>query len=194
MEKTDPLNTSYSKKEWWIDSTTFLASSALTCAARSITPLDPAAIGLILSAGANTAAIQATSAFAQKYGIDSRLIQICALISALALSTLALPWILSAASLQTLALLSFETAVGLVDRNHEILVNSTSTSGGRKDVKHEFPNSTFQTIEDLGARQRIYQIAAIINEPNYINKRDSLLRVLEEGGLGTLIHPFYGRI
>ena len=74
------------------------------------------------------------------------------------------------------------------------LVNNTSTSGGRKDVKHEFPNSTFQTIEDLGARQRIYQIAAIINEPNYINKRDSLLRVLEEGGLGTLIHPFYGRI
>lgn len=111
MEKNEPLNTSYSKKEWWIDSTTFLASSALTCAARSITPLDPAAIGLILSAGANTAAIQATSAFAQKYGIDSRLIQICALISALALSTLALPWILSAASLQTLALLSFETAV-----------------------------------------------------------------------------------
>lgn len=74
------------------------------------------------------------------------------------------------------------------------LINNTSTSGGRKDVKHEFPNSTFQTIEDLGPQQRIYQLTAIINEPDYISKRDNLLRVLEEGGLGILVHPFYGQI
>jgi len=73
--------------------------------------LNQAAVGLLLSAGLNTAAIQASSAFVQKYGIDSRLIQICAIISALAISTLALPWILSVASLQGLALLSFETAI-----------------------------------------------------------------------------------
>lgn len=76
----------------------------------------------------------------------------------------------------------------------QFLVNRTSTSGGRKDVKHEFPNSNIQTIEDLGLSPRVYRITAIIAEPNYIQKRDTLLRALEEGGKGVLTHPFFGRI
>lgn len=76
----------------------------------------------------------------------------------------------------------------------QFLVNRTSTSGGRKDAKHEFPNSNIQTIEDLGLSPRIYRITAIIAEPDYIQKRDTLLRALEEGGKGVLIHPFFGRI
>ncbi len=74
------------------------------------------------------------------------------------------------------------------------LVNRVSTSGGRKTVKHEFPNSDIQVIEDLGLSPREYRISAIIAEPGYIQKRDTLLRALEEGGKGVLIHPFYGRI
>ncbi len=74
------------------------------------------------------------------------------------------------------------------------LVNRVSTSGGRKTVQHEFPNSNIQVIEDLGLSPRVYSISAIIAEPNYIQKRDTLLRALEEGGRGVLIHPFYGRI
>ncbi len=74
------------------------------------------------------------------------------------------------------------------------LVNRVSTSGGRKTVQHDFPNSNIQTIEDLGLSPREYRISAIIAEPNYIQKRDTLLRALEEGGKGVLIHPFYGRI
>jgi len=74
------------------------------------------------------------------------------------------------------------------------LVNRVSTSGGRKTVQHEFPNSNIQVIEDLGLSPREYRISAIIAEPAYIQKRDTLLRALEEGGRGVLIHPFYGRI
>ncbi len=74
------------------------------------------------------------------------------------------------------------------------LVNRVSTSGGRKTVQHEFPNSNIQVIEDLGLSPREYRISAIIAEPAYIQKRDTLLRALEEGGRGILIHPFYGRI
>lgn len=74
------------------------------------------------------------------------------------------------------------------------LVNRVSTSGGRKTVQHEFPNSNIQVIEDLGLSPRIYSISAIIAEPGYIQKRNTLLRALEEGGKGVLIHPFYGRI
>lgn len=74
------------------------------------------------------------------------------------------------------------------------LVNRVSTSGGRKTVQHDFPNSNIQVIEDLGLSPREYRISAIIADPNYIQKRDTLLRALEEGGKGVLVHPFYGRI
>lgn len=74
------------------------------------------------------------------------------------------------------------------------LVNRVSTSGGRKTVQHEFPNSNIQVIEDLGLSPRVYSVSAIIAEPDYIQKRNTLLRALEEGGKGVLIHPFYGRI
>ncbi len=74
------------------------------------------------------------------------------------------------------------------------LVNRVSTSGGRKTVQHDFPNSNIQVIEDLGLSPREYRISAIIAEPNYIQKRDTLLKALEEGGKGVLVHPFYGRI
>lgn len=76
----------------------------------------------------------------------------------------------------------------------KFLVNRVSTSGGRKTVQHAFPNSDIQVIEDLGLSPREYRISAIIAEPGYIQKRDNLLKALEEGGKGVLIHPFYGRI
>lgn len=74
------------------------------------------------------------------------------------------------------------------------LVNRVSTSGGRKTVQHDFPNSNIQVIEDLGLSPRVYNISAIIAEPDYIKKRNALLKALEEGGKGVLNHPFYGRI
>ena len=74
------------------------------------------------------------------------------------------------------------------------LVNVTSTSGGRKDALHEFPNSNIQNVEDMGLLPRDYKVTAIIGEPNYRFKRDALLRVLEEGGTGILIHPTFGRV
>lgn len=70
----------------------------------------------------------------------------------------------------------------------------TKTKGGRKDIKHEFPNSNNQSIEDLGLKPRSYEITAIITGEDYFNRRDKLLQVLENGELGVLIHPFYGRI
>jgi prophage DNA circulation protein len=73
------------------------------------------------------------------------------------------------------------------------LVISASTSGGRKDVKHIYPNSDRQVIEDLGKSQRVFNVEAIITGEAYIQARDRLLEVLEEGGKGTLIHPLYGQ-
>lgn len=74
------------------------------------------------------------------------------------------------------------------------LTPSSSVSGGRKDVLHEFPNKNTQTVEDLGLRPRSYQITAIISGDNYIRSRDRLLQALEDGESGTLVHPWYGSI
>lgn len=74
------------------------------------------------------------------------------------------------------------------------LVTAARLSGGRKDVKHSFPNSDKQTIEDLGLSPRVFTLTAVITGENYTQDRDRLLIALEEGGKGTLIHPFYGQL
>jgi len=76
----------------------------------------------------------------------------------------------------------------------EFLIEKAKTDGGRKDALHEFPNSDKQNVEDLGLKPRTYRITGIISGNNYIQKRDRLLRKLEEGGKGALIHPFYGNL
>lgn len=74
------------------------------------------------------------------------------------------------------------------------LMMSSNISGGRKDVKHSFPNSNKQTIEDLGLSPKVFSISAVITGENYLQDRDRLLSALEQGGPGTLVHPMYGRL
>jgi len=76
----------------------------------------------------------------------------------------------------------------------EFRIKNSSVAGGRKDIKHEFPNSNTQNIEDLGFKPKAYTINAFISEPNYTQKKDRLLAALEEGGTGLLVHPFFGNI
>lgn len=82
-------------------------------------------------------------------------------------------------------------------RGAKFLVTDASTTGGRKQVKHSYPNSSKQAIEDLGFKPRNFKITAIITGPNtddprsYLEKRDALLEALELPGNGTLSHPFF---
>lgn len=76
----------------------------------------------------------------------------------------------------------------------EFRIRSGTVGGGRKDLKHEFPNSDKQNIEDLGLAPRSYDISGFISEPNYTQKKNRLLAALEEGGTGLLVHPFFGNI
>lgn len=74
------------------------------------------------------------------------------------------------------------------------LISKSSTTGGRKDQLHEFPNSDKQTIEDLGLLPRVFNIVGIISGTDYIQKRDALLAALESDTPGVMVHPFYGSI
>jgi prophage DNA circulation protein len=79
-------------------------------------------------------------------------------------------------------------------KDANFLLNVASFTGGKKFAQHEYPNSNVQNIENLGLRPRDFQLTAIISEPDYIEKRNVLIRALESTGSGVLIHPFYGRM
>lgn len=74
------------------------------------------------------------------------------------------------------------------------LMASGSVAGGNKNVVHAYPNSSRQSVENLGQTPRSFTLSLIIPSTNYAQRRDDLLRVIEEGTPGPLIHPLYGRI
>lgn len=76
----------------------------------------------------------------------------------------------------------------------KFLMKISSVTGGRKSVRHEFPNSDKQTIEDLGLSPRVFNVTAIVSGDNYIQERDRFLSVLEDGQPGILTHPWFGQL
>lgn len=83
-------------------------------------------------------------------------------------------------------------------RGARFYVRTAVTTGGRKQVKHEYPNSNKQRIEDLGFKPRNFRLSVIVaadpadtGGQSYFDKRDALLAALEKEGEGTLSHPFF---
>lgn len=70
----------------------------------------------------------------------------------------------------------------------------SGTIGGRKTATHEFVNANHRNVEDLGLLGKAFSVTAIIHGDNYFAKRDVLIAALDQGGSGTLVHPFYGSI
>jgi prophage DNA circulation protein len=68
----------------------------------------------------------------------------------------------------------------------------SSIDGGRKTVTHEYPDTNIRYVEDLGKLEKTFSITAIIDTNVSFSDRDSLIRVLEEEGVGVLIHPTFG--
>lgn len=79
-------------------------------------------------------------------------------------------------------------------KNIPFLIRRGSTSGGRKTVIHEYPNSDRRYVEDLGKFQKTFNIDGFINTSgdDYFQQRDALINALESKDGGLLIHPFYG--
>lgn len=77
-------------------------------------------------------------------------------------------------------------------RNAEFLYQSSSLSGGRKKITHEYPNSTNRYVEDLGGLEKSFTLSCWTDNNVSYSQRDSLINALEGSGVGTLIHPEYG--
>lgn len=82
-------------------------------------------------------------------------------------------------------------------RGAKFYVRTATTTGGRKQAQHDYPNSNKQSVEDLGFKPRSFQLEALISDADqhdprsYFQKRDDLLKALETAGNGTLSHPFF---
>lgn len=79
-------------------------------------------------------------------------------------------------------------------KNVEFLFRSARTNGGVKRQIFSFPNSNRQSIEEFGTAPRSFELVGIIPFDDYENKKAALIRAIESGGAGTLIHPTFGAI
>ena len=81
-------------------------------------------------------------------------------------------------------------------RGEEFIYRTTSTTGGRKTVTHEYPNTNKRVVEDLGKLEKIFTITGEINNNNdrYFQKRDALIVALDKEGSGVFNHPTFGAI
>lgn len=65
---------------------------------------------------------------------------------------------------------------------------------GRNTVVHIFPQRDMPYVEDLGMRPKRFTVEAFVIGKDYMDKRDALIKALEQEGPGTLVHPFYGEV
>ena len=77
-------------------------------------------------------------------------------------------------------------------KNVEFHYQDSTIDGGRKTITHEYPDTNTRYVEDLGRLEKTFSINAIIDTNVSFNDRDALIKVLEEEGIGVLIHPTFG--
>jgi prophage DNA circulation protein len=79
-------------------------------------------------------------------------------------------------------------------RNVEFYVEKATGKGGRRIVNHVFPERDDEYHEDLGRKNKEYNISAYLIGDEYFNHRQDLIDALDKGGPGRLIHPYLGDI
>ena len=73
-------------------------------------------------------------------------------------------------------------------------VDATDLGAGRRTTVHEYPQRDKPWVEDLGRAAREISFDAFVVGPDYVDQANRLLAALEEGGSGTLIHPWLGTL
>lgn len=76
----------------------------------------------------------------------------------------------------------------------DILFVESSTAGGNRIIKFQYPGSNNQSVEYQGRAKRSFNMTIWIPHENYYSVRDEVLRVLDDGVKGTFTHPTFGAI
>lgn len=71
-------------------------------------------------------------------------------------------------------------------------VDSLSIKGGRRNVKHEYPQRDRGYVEDLGLKLRDTPIVGFVIGDDWQTRIESLIAACERGGPARLEHPVFG--
>jgi prophage DNA circulation protein len=74
------------------------------------------------------------------------------------------------------------------------VLDAGQTAAGRRIALHEYPYRDDAWPEDLGKLPRRFQVQAFLVGDDVYSQRDAMLRVVEQSGSGTLVHPTLGSI
>lgn len=73
-------------------------------------------------------------------------------------------------------------------------VTTDSQPAGPRTQVHEYPQRDKPFVEALGLKTREIKISGFVAGEDCLAKRDALLKVIDEGGAGELIHPWLGSL
>lgn len=73
-------------------------------------------------------------------------------------------------------------------------VTEAAGEGGRRVALFEFPQRDTPYAEDLGRKQRLFNIVGYVLGNRYPDVRDRLITACEAPGPGALIHPYIGEV
>ncbi len=76
----------------------------------------------------------------------------------------------------------------------KFFVNNHSSEFGYRFVSHALPFKNEFENQELGKKQRSYNITGYVLGDDYFSLRDDLIAKVEEGGVGELVHPYLGRL
>jgi prophage DNA circulation protein len=74
------------------------------------------------------------------------------------------------------------------------VLDAAPTVAGRRIALHEYPYRDDAWAEDLGKLPRRFVVQAFLVGDDVYQQRDAMLRVVEQSGAGTLVHPTLGSI
>ncbi len=74
------------------------------------------------------------------------------------------------------------------------VLDAGQTAAGRRIALHEYPYRDDAWPEDLGKLPRRFTVQAFLVGDDVYQQRDAMLRVVEQSGAGTLVHPTLGSI
>ena len=80
-------------------------------------------------------------------------------------------------------------------RNVSFGVDGSESEQGRRVQVHEYPAAGEERpayVEDLGPNAKTFNVTGFIVGANYFGQRDALLKALNQGGVGKLVHPWFG--
>jgi prophage DNA circulation protein len=71
-------------------------------------------------------------------------------------------------------------------------VGTSEMSGGRRVVRHEYPQRDEPFAEDMGRKARTFPVEGYVLGDDYLEQMAALITALEEPGVGELVHPYHG--